>query len=69
MFGMNDPAQTLMQVESYIQDGRLEMSEVMAKQLTDMLLQNNKRSQQEQIMLVKGLQILCDVLVVRNKFS
>ena len=69
MFGMNDPAQTLMQVESYIHDGRLEMSEVMAKQLTDMLLQNNKRSQQEQIMLVKGLQILCDVLVVRNKFS
>ena len=44
MFGMNDPTQTLMQLESYIRDGRLEMSEVMATQFTDMFLQNKKRS-------------------------
>ena len=69
MFGMNDPAQTLMQLESYIRDGRLEMSEVMATQFTDMFLQNKKRSQQEQIMLIRGLQILCDVLVIRAKYS
>ena len=69
MFGMNDPAQTLMQLESYIRDGRLEMSEVMATQFTDMFLQNKKRSTQEQIMLVRGLQILCDVLVIRTKYS
>ena len=69
MFGMNDPAQTLMQLEGYIRDGRLEMSEVMATQFTDMFLSNKKRSAQEQIMLIRGLQILCDVLVIRNKFS
>ena len=69
MFGMNDPNQTLMQLESYIRDGRLEMSEVMATQFTDMFLQNKKRSQQDQIMLIKGLQILCDVLVMRNKVT
>ena len=69
MFGMNDPAQTLMQLEGYIRDGRLEMVEVMATQFTDTFLSNKKRSKQEQIMLVRGLQILCDVLVTRNKFS
>ena len=69
MFGMNDPNQTLMQLESYIRDGRLEMSEVMATQFTDMFLQNKKRSKQDQIMLIRGLQILCDVLVMRNKVA
>ena len=69
MFGMNDPNQTLMQLESYIRDGRLEMSEVMATQFTDMFLQNKKRSEQDQIMLIRGLQILCDVLVMRNKVA
>ena len=68
MFGMNDPAQTLMQLENYIRDGRLEMSEVMATQFTNMFLQNKKRGAEEQIMLVRGLQILCDVLVTRNKY-
>ncbi len=69
MFGMNDPAQTLMQLENYIRDGRLEMSEVMATQFTNMFLQDKKRGAEEQIMLVRGLQILCDVLVIRNKHS
>tara|TARA_B100000945_G_C20269030_1_gene542995 strand:- start:24 stop:743 length:720 start_codon:yes stop_codon:yes gene_type:complete len=69
MFGMNDPNQTLMQLESYIRDGRLEMSEVMATQFTDMFLQNKKRSKQDQIMLIRGLQILCDVLIMRNKVA
>ena len=68
MFGMNDPAQTLMQLENYIRDGRLEMSEVMATQFTNMFLHNKKRGAEEQIMLVRGLQILCDVLVTRNKY-
>ena len=69
MFGMNDPAQTLMQLESYIKDGRFEMSEVMATQFTEMFLSNKKRTPQEQIMLVRGLQILCDVLTLRQKYS
>ena len=69
MFGMNDPAQTLMQLESYIKDGRFEMSEVMATQFTEMFLSNKKRTHQEQLMLVRGLQILCDVLTLRQKYS
>ena len=69
MFGMNDPAQTLMQLESYIKDGRFEMSEVMATQFTEMFLSNKIRTSQEQFMLVRGLQILCDVLTLRQKYS
>ena len=69
MFGMNDPAQTLMQLENYIKDGRFEMSEVMATQFTEMLLNTKKRSNEDQLMLVRGLQILCDVLVIRNKYK
>ena len=42
MFGMNDPAQTLMQLEGYIRDGRLEMSEVMATQFTDIVSEQQK---------------------------
>jgi hypothetical protein len=42
MFGMSDPNQTLLQLESYIKDGRLEMSEVMATQFTDMFLSMKK---------------------------
>ena len=66
---MSDPAQTLMQLESYIKDGRFEMSEVMATQFTEMFLSNKKRTHQEQLMLVRGLQILCDVLTLRQKYS
>ena len=68
MFGMSDPNQTLLQLESYIKDGRLEMSEVMATQFTDMFLSNKKRDLNSQLMLVKGIRILCDVLLIRNKF-
>ena len=67
MFGMSDPTQTLLQLENYVKDGRLEMSEVMATQFTDMFLSNKKRTQSEQILLIKGLQILCDVLLIRGK--
>ena len=67
MFGMSDPNQTLLQLESYIKDGRLEMSEVMATQFTDMFLSMKKRDLSSQVMLVKGLRILCDVLLLRNK--
>ena len=69
MFGMSDPNQTLLQLESYIKDGRLEMSEVMATQFTDMFLSMKKRDLNSQVMLVKGLRMLCDVLVLRSKAS
>ena len=38
MFGMQDPSQTLHQIERYMQEGRLELSEVMATQFCDMML-------------------------------
>ena len=41
----------------------------MATQFTDMFLSMKKRDLESQIMLVKGLRILCDVLLVRNKAS
>lgn len=67
MFGMNDPAQTLLQLERYVDEGRMEMSEVMAIQFTEMFLADKKRDVDAQIMLVKGLRILCDVFLVREK--
>tara|TARA_B110000444_G_scaffold50304_1_gene46314 strand:+ start:2021 stop:2782 length:762 start_codon:yes stop_codon:yes gene_type:complete len=69
MFGMNDPAQTLLQLERYIEDGRMEMSEVMATQFTEMFLSQKKRTADAQIMLVKGLRILCDVFLARGKLQ
>jgi len=69
MFGMNDPAQTLLQLERYIEDGRMEMSEVMATQFTEMFLSQKKRTPDAQIMLVKGLRILCDVFLTRGKIQ
>ena len=63
MFGMNDPAQTLLQLERYVDEGRMEMSEVMAIQFTEMFLADKKRDVDAQIMLVKGLRILCDVFL------
>ena len=69
MFGMNDPTQTLLQLERYVAEGRLEMSEVMATQFTEMFLAQKKRTADAQIMLVKGLRILCDVFSSRNKIK
>lgn len=69
MFGMTDPSQTLHQLERYVEDGRMEMSEVMASQFTEMFLAQKKRSADQQTMLVKGLRILTDVLLARGKAS
>ena len=67
MFGMQDPSQTLLQIERYMQGGRLELSEVMATQFCDMMLANKKRDAQQQIFLLKGLRLMCDVYMLRNK--
>ena len=67
MFGMSDPTQTLVQIERYIQDGRLEMSEVMCTQFTEMLMADKKRDANKQMLLVKGLRMFVDVLLIRNK--
>lgn len=67
MFGMSNPAQTLLQIERYIEDGRMEISEVMASEFTSMLLANKKRAVDSQVMLVKGLRLFCDILLLRDK--
>tara|TARA_B100000900_G_scaffold308266_1_gene266949 strand:+ start:2903 stop:3652 length:750 start_codon:yes stop_codon:yes gene_type:complete len=67
MFGMQDPSQTLQQIERYMAEGRLELSEVMATQFCDMMLAKKKREPQQQIFLLKGLRLMCDVYLLRNK--
>ena len=67
MFGMQDPSQTLHQIERYMQEGRLELSEVMATQFCDMMLAKKKRDPQQQIFLLKGLRLMCDVYLMRDK--
>jgi hypothetical protein len=67
MFGMQDPSQTLLQIERYMAEGRLELSEVMATQFCDLMLNNKKRDAQQQIFLLKGLRLMCDVYLLRNK--
>ena len=69
MFGMQDPSQTLLQIERYMQEGRLELSEVMATQFCDMMMANKKRDPQQQIFFVKGLRLMCDVYLLRGKAS
>ncbi len=67
MFGMQDPSQTLLQIERYVAEGRLELSEVMATQFCDLMLSTKKRDPQQQIFLLKGLRLMCDVYLLRNK--
>lgn len=69
MFGMQDPSQTLQQIERYMSEGRLELSEVMATQFCDMMLAKKKRDVQAQIFLLKGLRLMCDVYLLRDKAS
>jgi hypothetical protein len=67
MFGMQDPSQTLLQIERYIAEGRLELSEVMSTQFCELMLSNKKRDPQQQIFLLKGLRLMCDVYLIRGK--
>ena len=67
MFGMQDPSQTLHQIERYMQEGRLELSEVMATQFCEMMLGRKKREPQDQIFLLKGLRLMCDIYLMRGK--
>ena len=64
---MQDPSQTLHQIERYVQEGRLELSEVMATQFCDMMLGKKKREPQDQIFLLKGLRLMCDIYLMRGK--
>ena len=42
MFGMDDPGQVLPQIKRYVEDGRLEISEVMAVELVSKLRAEKK---------------------------
>ncbi|MGB2081266.1 MAG: hypothetical protein ACPHZ6_05770, partial [Poseidonia sp.] len=65
MFGMQDPSQTLVQIERYMDGGRLELSEVMATQFCDLMLSKKKREPQDQVFLLKGLRLMCDIYLMR----
>ena len=51
MFGMDDPSKVIEQIRSYIAEGRLELAEVMAQELSTHLL-NSKRDKELDRILV-----------------
>ena len=61
MFG-GDPNQMLFQLENYYRDGRLELAEVLSTQLTESLSAIKSRNQDQQLMLVKSLFFLSQIL-------
>ena len=67
MFGMEDPSQTLIQIQRYMDEGRLELAEVMSTQFTDLMVSKRKREPQDLIFAVKGLRLLCNVRLLRSK--
>lgn len=66
MFG-GDPNQMLFQLENYFRDGRLELAEVLSTQLTESLSAIKSRNQDQQLMLVKSLFFLSQILQARGK--
>ena len=66
MFG-GDPNQMLFQLENYYRDGRLELAEVLSTQLTESLSAIKSRNQDQQLMLVKSLFFLSQILQARGK--
>jgi len=69
MFGMDDPVKVLNQLRSYVADGRLEISEVMAEELTSLLLSEKKRTLQRQELLVLALRDHANILEIREKWK
>jgi len=66
MFG-GDPNQMLFQLENYYREGRLELAEVLSTQLTESLSALKSRNQDQQLMLVKSLFFLSQILQARGK--
>ena len=58
---MGDPATVIDQYRRYVQDGRLEISEVMASELSDLLLSKKGKSLAEQGHLVTALRDLAKI--------
>ena len=66
---MGDPATVIDQYRRYIQDGRLEISEVMASELSDLLLAKKGRTLTEQGHLVTALRDLASIHEIRSKWK
>ncbi len=66
---MDDPVKVLNQLRSYVADGRLEISEVMAEELTSLLLSEKKRTIQRQELLVLALRDHSNILEIRQKWK
>ena len=69
MFGMSDPSQVIQQFRRYAAEGRLEIAEVMASELTEQLLLNKKRDLATQQLLVDALRDLANIYEMRKKFK
>lgn len=67
MFGMSDPAQTLLQMRRYADEGRLEMAEVMAREFTEMMLARRGRDPSDERRLVEALALLVGIYSSRGK--
>ena len=66
---MGDPATVIDQYRRYVQDGRLEISEVMASELSDLLLSKKGRTLVEQGHLVTALRDLAKIQEMRTKWK
>ena len=71
MFGMDDPNKVLIQYRRYVQDGRLELAEVMAKGLSDRMstIPQKERDLEMQGILVDALRDLLAILEIREKWK
>ncbi|MDP6844435.1 MAG: hypothetical protein QF722_02665 [Candidatus Thalassarchaeaceae archaeon] len=66
---MGDPATVIDQYRRYVQDGRLEISEVMASELSDLLLSKKGKTLSEQGHLVTALRDLASIQEMRTKWK
>jgi tetratricopeptide (TPR) repeat protein len=66
---MGDPATVIDQYRRYVQDGRLEISEVMASELSDLLLSKKGKTLDEHGHLVMALRDLANIQEMRTKWK
>ena len=69
MFGMDDPVKVLNQLRHYVTDGRLEIAEVMAEELTNLLLSEKNKTIEHKELLVLALRDHANILEIRQKWK
>lgn len=69
MFGMDNPGQVIPQLQHYAAEGRLELAEVLAGELVQVLLAKKKRDLDEQKWLVEAARIAANVFEQRGKMK